>query len=176
MYEDNLIFSDQQWREKCGYVRKIEHPSSIIEEIGLNWRSATTTDNPDTEETDYFYGVHGATTAPIAIVDEALNMVTGYDNFEDIGQPRGEHPVNRIRNHNWIQYHDQINQRLSEVLTNGRTGFDVLKDIAILNNAILGFENDTFFMRPREPQKAFNGSSGITATQRSITATDLQLG
>ena len=176
MYEDNLIFSDQQWREKCGYVRKIEHPSSIIEEVGLNWRSATTTDNPDTEETDYFYGVHGATTAPIAIVDEALNMVTGYDNFDAIGQPRGEHPVNRIGNWGWIQYHDQINQRLSEVLTNGRIGFDILKDIAILNNAILGFENDTFFMRPREPQKAVNGSSGITATQRSMTATDLNWG
>ena len=176
VYEDNLIFSDQQWREKCGYVRKIEHPSSIIEEIGLNWRSATTTDNPDTEETDYFYGVHGATTAPIAIVDDALHSITGFGNFDDIGQPRGEHPVNRIGNWSWVQYHDQINQRLSEVLTNGRTGFDILKDIAILNNAILGFENDTFFMRPREPQKAVNGSSGITATQRSITATDLNWG
>lgn len=176
MYEDNLIFSDQQWREKCGYVRKIEHPSSIIEEVGLNWRSATTTDNPDTEETDYFYGVHGATTAPIAIVDDALHSITGFGNFDAIGQPRGEHPVNRIGNWNWVQYHDQINQRLSEVLTNGRTGFDLLKDIAILNNAILGFENDTFFMRPREPQKAFNGSSGITATQRSMSATDLNWG
>ena len=176
VYEDNLIFSDQQWREKCGYVRKIEHPSSIIEEVGLNWRSATTGDNPDTEETDYFYGVHGATTAPIAIVDDALHSITGFGNFEDIGQPRGEHPVNRIGNWSWVQYHDQINQRLSEVLTNGRTGFDVLKDIAILNNAILGFENDTFFMRPREPQEAVNGSSGITATQRSMTATDLNWG
>ena len=176
MYADNVIFSDQQWREKCGYVRKISHPSSIIEEIGLNWRSATTTDNPDTEETDYFYGVHGATTAPIAIVDDALHSITGYGNFDDIGQPRGEHPVARIGNWNWIQYHDQINQRLSEVLTNGRTGFDMLKDIAILNNAILGFENDTFFMRPREPQKAKNGSSGITATQTNITATDLNWG
>ena len=176
MYEDNLIFSDQQWREKCGYVRKIEHPSSIIEDIGLNWRSATTADNPDTEETDYFYGVHGATTAPIAIVDDALHSITGFGNFDDIGQPRGEHPVNRIGNWNWVQYHDQINQRLSEVLTNGRTGFDILKDIAILNNAILGFENDTFFMRPREPQKAFNGSSGITATQRSVTAVERNWG
>ena len=49
MYEDGLIFSDQQWREKVGYVYKIEHPSSIIEAVGLNWRSATTTDNPNTE-------------------------------------------------------------------------------------------------------------------------------
>ena len=178
VYEaNNIVFSDQQWREKIGYVRKIEHPSSIIEEIGLNWRSATTTDNPDTETTDYFYGIHGGTTAPIAIVDDALHLITGFGNFDDIGQPRGEHPVNRIGNWNWIQYHDQINQRLSEVLTNGRTGFDVLKDIAIVTNSILGFENDNFFLRPREPQKAINGGgSGITATQRRIRAADLNWG
>ena len=177
MYDEGTIFSDQQWREKCGYVYKIEHPSSIIEEIGLNWRSATTTDNPDTEETDYFYGVHGATTAPIAIVDEALHLITGFGNFDDIGQPRGEHPVNRPGNWNWIQYHDRINQRLSEVLTNGRTGFDILKDIAIVTNSILGFDNDTFFVRPREPQKAINGGgSGITAAQTTLTAGDLNWG
>ena len=162
---------------KLGIVYKIEHPSSIIEEVGLNWRSATTTDNPDTEETDYFYGVHGATTAPIAIVDDALHSITGFGNFDDIGQPRGEHPVNRPGNWNWIQFHNQINQRLSEVLTNGRTGFDILKDIAILTNSILGFENDTFFLRPREPQKAVNGGgSGITATQTTLTADDLNWG
>ena len=178
VYEgNNIIFSDPQWREKIGRVFKIEHPSSIIEEVGLNWRSASTDDNPDTEETDYFYGIHGATTAPIAIVDDALHLLTGFGNFDDIGQPRGEHPVNRIGNHNWIQYHDQINQRLSEVLTNGRTGFDILKDIAILTNSILGFKNDTFFMRPREPQKARNGGgSGITATQQAITVDTLNWG
>ena len=178
VYEaNNIIFSDQQWREKVGYLYKISHPSSIIEEVGLNWRSASTDDNPDTETTDYFYGVHGATTAPIAISKDALHIITGFGNFDDIGQPRGEHPVDRIRNWNWIQYHDQINQRLSEVLTNGRTGFDILKDIAILTNSILGFKNDTFFLRPREPQKAENGGgSGITATQRTITATDLNWG
>ena len=177
MYEDALIFSDPDWREKIGGIYKIEHPSTTIQAVGRNYRSATTTDNPDTEETDYFYGVHGGTTAPIALVNDALHLITGYGNFDDIGQPRGEHPVNRIGNHNWIQYHDQINQRLSEVRTNGRTGFDVLKDIAVVTNAILGFKNDTFFMRPREPQKAVNGSgSGISATQRTLTADRLNWG
>jgi len=177
MYEDGVIFSDPNWPEKVGYVRKIEHPSSRIETVGRNWRSATTTDNPDTEATDYFYGVHGATTAPIAMVNDALSMITGFGNFDDIGQPRGEFPVNRIGNWNWIQYADQLNQRLNEVLTNGRTGFDVLKDIAIITNSIIGFKNDTFFMRPRENQKAVNGGgSGITATQTMLTADELNWG
>ena len=62
-------------------------------------------------------------------------------------------------------------------MTNGRTGFDVLKDIAILTNSILGFDNDTFFTRPRESQKAINGGgSGITATQTTLTAGDLNWG
>ena len=176
VYEDSQ-FSDPKWREKIGYVYKIEHPSRTIQAVGRNYRSATTTDNPDTETTDYFYGVHGATTAPIAIANEALHIITGYGNFDDIGQPRGEYPVNRIGNHNWIQYHDQINQRLSEIRTNGRTGFDILKDIAIVTNSIIGFKNNTFFMRPREPKKARNGGgSGITATQTYIIATDLNWG
>ena len=176
MYEDSQ-FSDPNYREKIGYLYKIEHPSTTIQSLGRNWRSATTTDNPDTETTDYFYGVHGGTTAPIAIVDDALHLITGFGNFDDIGQPRGEHPVNRPGNWNWIQYHDQINQRLSEVRTNGRTGFDILKDIAIITNSILGFKNDaTFFMRPREHQKAVNGSSGVTATQTTLTATGLNWG
>ena len=177
MYDDGVIFSDQQWREKIGYVYQIEHPSSRIQTLGRNWRSATTGDNPNSEETDYFYGVHGGTATPMAIVDEALHLITGYGNFDDIGQPRGEHPVNRIGNWNWIQYDDQINQRLSEVPTNGRTGFDVLKDIAIVTNSVLGFKKDgTFFMRPREPQKAVNAASGITATQTTLTATKLNWG
>ena len=177
MYEDGVIFSDQQWREKVGYVYKIEHPSTTIQSLGRNWRSATTSDNPDTAETDYFYGIHGATTAPMAIVDEALHLVTGYGNFDDLAQSKRGHPVNRIGNWNWIQYDNQINQRLSEVSTNGRTGFDVLKDIAIVTNSILGFKKDgTFFMRPREPQKAVNASSGITATQTTVTATKLNWG
>ena len=177
MYEDGLIFSDPQWREKVGYLCKIEHPSSIIETLGLNWRSATTTDNPDTETIDYFYGVHGGTTAPITIADDVIHLITGFGNFDDIGQPRGAHPVNRVGNWNWIQYGNKINQRLSEVFTNGRTGFDVLKDIAIVTNSIIGFKNDTFFLIPRDPQKAVNGGgSGITATQRNITAADLNWG
>ena len=176
MYEDSQ-FSDPDWREKIGGVYTIEHPSTTIQALGRNFRSASTDDNPDTSETDYFYGIHGATTAPIAVVNDVLHIITGYGNFDDIGQPRGEHPVDRIGNWNWIEYGNQINQRLSEVLTNGRTGFDVLKDIAIVTNSILGFKNDTFFMRPREPQKAVNGGgSGITATQRNITATDLNWG
>ena len=176
LYEDNVAFSDPNYREKIGVVYKIEHPSTTIQTLGRNWRSATTTDNPDTEETDHFYGVHGATTAPIAIVDDALHAITGFGNFDDIGQTLGQYPVNSIGNWAWIQYHDQINQRLSEVRTNGRTAFDVLKDIAIITNSILGFKNDTFFMRPREPQKAINGASGVTKTQTTITATDLNWG
>ena len=177
MSEDGVIFSDPQWRENVGNVYKIEHPSSTIQTVGRNYRSATTTDNPDTERIDYFYGIHGGTASPLVIVDAALNMVTGYGNFENIGQPRGAHPVNRIGNWHWIQHDNKINQRLSEVVTNGRTGFDILRAVAMLTNSILGFKNDTFFFRPRAPQHAVNGGgSGITATQTTLTAKDLNWG
>ena len=177
MYEDGVIFADPQWRENVGNVYKIEHPSRSIQAVGRNYRSATTEDNPDTENIDYFYGIHGGTASPIVVVDAALNMVTGYGNFENIGQPRGEHPVNRAGNWHWIQHDTAINQRLSEVVTNGRTGFDILRSVARLTHSILGFKNDTFFLRPREPQHAVNGGgSGITATQTTLTAKHLNWG
>ena len=176
MFEDAVEFYDPDWRQHIGYVRKITHPSSTIQTVGLNWRSASPADNPDTETTDYFYGIHGATVSPMAIENGTLHMMTGYGNFDGIAQPLGDAPVKRIGNHQWIQYDDQINQRLSEVVTNGRTPFEVLKDIAIITHSVLGFKNDTFFLRPREQQTAVNGTSGITATQRTITATDLNWG
>ena len=182
MYEDEAAFSDRNWREKVGYVYKIEHPSSTILGLGRNWRSATTTDNPDTHTTDFFYGVHGGTVSPIVVQSHpettgpVIHIITGYGNFNDIGQPLGTHPVQRAGNWHWIQYHSRLNPRVSEVQTNRRTGFDVLKDIAVITNSIIGFDNDTFFIRPREPQQAENASSGITATQRTIGAAHLNWG
>ena len=177
MYQAGDHFSDPAWREKVGYLYKIAHPSKTIQTIGRNWRSASPTDNPDTETTDYFYGVHGGTASPILMTDGVLNMVTGYGDFEGIDKPIGAAPAKRIGNWAWIQYDAQLNQRLAELRTNGRTAFDVLKAIAIATHSTLGFENDTFFMRPRDPQKAVNANgSGITATQRTITAKDLNWG
>ena len=176
MYADDVHFYDPDWRAKVGYVYKIAHPSSHIQNLGLNRRSASTGDNPDTETTDYFYGIHGGTVAPMVIDAATLNLITGYGSFDGIAQPLGEYPVHNIDNWHWVHYDDQINQRLSEVATNGKTPFAVLKDIAMLTNAVLGFKNETFFLRPRAPQRAVSGTSGITATQRTITAKDLNWG
>ena len=176
MYADGVEFYDPDWGEKVGSVYKIEHPASTLQNLGVNRRSASTGDNPDTETTDYFYGIHGGTATPMVIDAETLNLITGYGNFDGIEQPIGDSPVQDIDNWSWVQYDDQINQRLSEVVTNGKTPFEVLKDIAILTNAVLGFKNDTFFLRPREHQTAVSGTSGITATQRTITAKDLNWG
>ena len=177
LYTEGLIFSEQQWRENVGKVYKIAHPSTAIQALGTNWRSASTTDNPDTETTDYFYGIHGGTVSPLLVTDNILYLLTGYGDFEGVADPLGTQPAKRIGNWNLIQYHTKINQRISEVRTNGRTPYNMLKDIAVTTNSVLGFENDTFFMHPRDPQKAISDNgSGITATQQSITAKDLNWG
>lgn len=177
MYTENGQFSDPQWREKVGTLYKIAHPSKTIERLGVNWRSATTTDNPDTETTDYFYGVHGGTASPMLSVDDPhttdpiIYLLTGYGNFD------GNESVAHVGNWHLIQYHSRLNQKISELQTNGRTPFDVLKDIALITNSVIGFENDTFFLRPRDPQKAISDNgSGINATQQTLTAKDLNWG
>ena len=143
-----------EWKKEVGKLYSITNTSSTINFEGLNWRSATTEDNPNQDETDYYYGRHGGTASPMLVVDGILNMVTGYGNFDDV-QEVGEFPLDRIGNWIWIQVHNQLNQRIPLLLTNERTGYDVLRDISILTQSIIGFDKDVFFMTPRESRLAY---------------------
>ena len=160
-YSDNAVFRDEtdrtmlsnEWKSQVGSLYYIDHPSTSVSEVGLNWSSATTEDEPDAGTPDYFYGRHGGSASPIIIADDTLNLITGFSNFDDL-ERRGEFPVDRVGNWNWIQYGSDLNQKVSELLTNGMTGYDVLRQISIITNSIIGFKNDEFFIVPRDPRTA----------------------
>ncbi len=158
-YSDHAIFRDTQdprqlsddWKQEIGFLYRIDHPSTSIIPLGLNWRSASTGDNPNPieDDPDYFYGRHGALSSPIVFDGGELNLVSGFGNFDDIDQ-RGEFPLDRYTNWNWIRYSEEINQRISFLETNGRTPYDVLRDISVLTGSILGFDLEQFFIKPRD--------------------------
>lgn len=158
MYHDDVNFHSASvknqlsnvWKSGVGRVYKLESSMNEPELLGVNWRSATTEDNPDDETTDYFYGIHGAASSPMFFIGDILNIITGYGDFENIRRyDLPDEPENKVDNWQWIQRDVNLNRRIPELLTNDRTGFQVLRDIAIATNSILGFELDQFFIKPR---------------------------
>ena len=156
-------FEDNAWKREVGGLFRIRNNSSIIEYLGKNWRSATATDNPqhgeiddnEMEIVDYHYGNHGGSASPMLVDDDILHMITGYGNADGAFLIHGnELPFERVGNWNWIQYHNKINQRVSLLDTNDRTGYDIMRDIANITSSIIGFDNEQFFMFPRETKRA----------------------
>ena len=156
-------FEDNSWKREVGGLYRIRHPNQTIEYLGKNWRSATATDNPqhgeiddsEMEIVDYHYGNHGGSASPMLVDDDILHMITGYGNADGAFLIHGDElPFDRVGNWNWIQYHNKINQRVSLLETNDRTGYDIMRDIANITGSIIGFDNEQFFMFPRETKRA----------------------
>ena len=166
---DDITEFTNAWTKDVGnvfyYVHMSTHADTNIRPLGINWRSATTTDNPDHNDSqdeevrnvDYFYGVHGGTISPIVIDDDGtINLWTGYGTQEDIlaiANTREETVFDKVDNWQWIQYDNKLNRRIDLLETNEKTGFDIIKDIAAITNSIIGFNNKQFYMIPRDPKR-----------------------
>ena len=167
---DDITEFSNEWTKDVGQVFYYPHSTSAVSEdniveLGTNWRSATTEDNPDHNDTqdearnvDYYYGVHGGTISPIVIDDnDVINLWAGYGIQEDIvavANNRDETVFDIVDNWQWIQYGNKLNRRIDLLETNEKTGFDIIKDIAAITNSIIGFNNEQFFMMPRQPKTA----------------------
>ena len=170
------------WRQKIGQLNELDPSLPVdnqIKVLGQTWQSASTEDNPDhdDENPDYFYGIHGGTASPIFINDDnEIHYISGYGNLRDnlirnVTIEQVHLALNNIENWNWCQYSDQLNHKIPLLLTNEKSPYDILNDIAKMTNSIFGFDGDTFFMKPRDPRKAnlqdtneYNISSTQTGT------------
>ena len=132
-----------------GVIHKI-NASGEISEVGLNWRS----DFP-TGIKDKYDGEHGGTMCPMISYEDNLHLIS--ERFDNSG----------IDGVLWITYGKQLNRRVSLLETNGKTGFEVLEELARLTNSIIGFKNGVLIFQPRTPTTAFL-SRNITETQTSI--------
>ena len=162
MYHEDAIFHSESdktelsvdWKQMVGNVYKLASTSVMPEWLGINWRSATTEDNPDEDQIDRFYGRHGGSSSPILFVGDEMQFISGYGDFEGILRHDEDKPVNDINNWNLIRRSTIIQKRIPELITNGKTGYEVLREVAIITDSIIGFQLERFVINPRDYRSA----------------------
>ena len=125
--------------DKVGIIQKID-TSGMIEQVGRNWRSGF-----PTGVTDKYDGAHGGTMCPLVSYDGELHIISQKKDFLDIN---GEQ---------WIVYGNKLNQRISLLETNGKTGFEIIESLAGLTNSIIGYEKGRFIFKPRKQTQFYAG-------------------
>lgn len=156
-YEDHIFFYDEDWRSKIGHLYRIQNAHNTgsfnIEDLGINWRSATTEDNPDDTFTDYFYGVHGGTASPMIVDGDDIHLITGYGNFNKLNTPIGDEESKDADNWSWIKYSNEVNRNIPELITNDKTRYDLLREIASVTDSVIRFTESGMRFEPREYAK-----------------------
>ena len=99
------------------------------------------------------YGVHGGTLSPMRTRNNVMNLVSGYGNFQLMQD--GEDPAADIDNWQLLQFAQNVPLRLPLLETNGRTGWEIVTEIARITNSIVGFQQGRILFKPR---------SSLTAT------------
>ena len=161
------------WKGQIGHLYSVINPQTLDlnpapVDLGLNYASALPSDSP--HGVDRYYGTHGGTASPIREVNGGLTFVTGYGNLDKIDDNDNE--VAKYENWQQVRYDNPIEFRLPELETNDRTGFDIVKVMAIATNSIVGFDNDEFTFRPRIP---FSGQY-VTMMSPQILLSNLNRG
>ena len=118
-----------------GEIQKIDAMGNM-ESLGLNWRSSFPTGIPDKYD-----GRHGGTFSPLVSHDGELHLISQQKDFFG---------ANGVQ---WIVYSNKLNQRISLLETNDKTGFEVIERIAGLTNSIIGYEKGIFIFKPRNQPK-----------------------
>lgn len=97
-------------------------------------------------------GLGSGMATPMLSHNNELHFVSGYDSLWTLDN--NDDDVSRYNNFHWQQLSSRLNRRLPFVETNGVVGWDIVKDIAILTDSIIGFDVEGFFMKPRSTQTA----------------------
>ena len=121
--------------------------SGGLSDIGLNFRSEFPTGSEDR-----YNGEHGGTMCPLVSHDGQLHIISQKYDFYDIN---GEQ---------WIVYGNKLNQRITLLETNDKTGFSIIENLAGLTNSIIGYEKGQFIFKPRKQTQAYLKTE-LTETQ-----------
>ena len=159
----------KNWKAEIGHLYRVD-AADTIEDLGLNWVSSSLSEDPHTDKTrpyyeeksiDRHYGWHGGTATPI-IDDGNLSMITGYSGFEDLLENESESA--RLGNWQWIEWTDALDLRVPLLETNGKTVWDVVKDLAVIGHLYVAFDGETFSAKSKLPIRG--------ALEQDVSATD----
>lgn len=165
------------WRYEVGILRSVSPGDSAIINHGINWRSRlddTSSQDADIRRT---YGVHSIAVPPMRSCGSEIQMITNYGDITDITSTdfetsstdgSSENPVTFVDNFQWIVYGNRINDRIDVLETNGKTGWDILLELANLSASYIGFIDEVFNFKTRHvPRAKLQGAiSDLSTTLR----------
>ena len=132
-----------QWGNQVGNLQSMV--GTVITPIGKVWQT-------DLSRVNY-HGIHGGTASPMISMNDELFIIPGFGDWDKIGQDFTS-PINQVDNVNLITYGSKIDHRIARLLTNTKTGYTAIQEIAESANAFFGIDNNTFFFRTRREPRA----------------------
>ena len=153
-------FYATDWKSQIGRLYGIDNTGIAITDLGLNWVSSNLSEMESGEhpywernpKPDKFYAVHGGTASPLVNADGELRMITGYGDLDKVADNASE--AARLANWQQIAYDTKLSRNFPVLTTNARTGWDIVKDAALITNSYVAFDAGELIFKPRTPVKA----------------------
>ena len=145
------------WRGAVGEIWRVEGGASItLEFVGKTGRTGQSQHISTTEEDyDPHYGVRGSTVSPMIAAGGELYHVAGWGDTRDIGRYLlANSVVDDIRNWQFAKLTETLSERIPALLTNDRTGWDVLQELGILTHSRIGWQGSQFRFEGIAPRSA----------------------
>ena len=143
------------WEDEVGWI--VEIGASVTQAL-LNWRSKL----PDADENRYS-GIHGGTCSPMRIYNGELYIYSGRSDLESVDEkpPTTEtteadfvYAATELTDWQLIRYSDKLSKRVDLLETNTRSGWQLLEQVALITNSVIGFNKGLFVFKPRNPTTA----------------------
>ena len=182
-FDNEIYFFEGSHPEPgIGTLNSVAKDSTTITPRGIAWRSRLFNPNASEREDNITYSRHIRMSSPMATIRNDLYLHSGYGvpkaikdtNWESSELLEGsDQPETRIDNWTLLRYGDGINFRSPVIQTNNRIGYDIIQDLAELCFCYIGFDGDTFLMKPRyEPRAALvNDLDDITVMNEGTPGT-----
>lgn len=159
----------KNWRESVGEIWRVEAGASVsLEFVGKTGRTGQMQHISTTEEEyDPHYGIRGGTVSPMVAAGGELYYVAGWGDTRDIDKYSANSVVDDIRNWQFGKVTETLSERLPVLLTNNRTGWDVLEEMAILTHSRIGWRGTQLRFEGIAPRSA-KLTSAITEIATTI--------
>ena len=159
------------WRGSVGEIWRVEGGASItLEFVGKTGRTGQSQHISTPEaDSDAHYGVRGGTVSPMIAAGGELYHVAGWGDTRDIGRYLlANSVVDDIRNWQFAKLTETLSERIPVLLTNDRTGWDVLQELGILTHSRIGWSGEQFRFEGIAPRSA-RLTDAITETATTIS-------
>ena len=167
------------WRSRTGHIRSVSQTGTTITPRGLNWRSKFNDPEAVVTYDNTVFGIHRGTLGPLLPLNNNLYLFSGYGSLRFISDSRFTTtqlteneaiPVTFIDNQQLIRLGQTLLFNIPQLEINGRTGFDVINNLAELVLCYIGFTpSGQFFMTPKYPRESQLGSSGSGSYNTAVT-------